>query len=103
MTDPMETGRFDEMTPAELREREERQMDQDYAEMALLAAKHAEAYRQMAKVTRILREFTLAPISISSLQPVINLAHELNKGLKEELDSLKDKDHAEYLFGRSVR
>ena len=87
MTDPMETGRFDAMTEAEQYEQEAREMEQDFAAMAAERARNAEAYATLLKVKRILREFTLAPISISSLQPVINLAHELNPSLREELDA----------------
>lgn len=86
MTDPMETGRFDEPTAEEQREYEARELDRLHEEMAAELQRNAEAYTTLLKVQRILREFALAPISISSVQPVINLAHELCPTLREELD-----------------
>lgn len=91
MEDPMETGRYDEPTAEEQREYEARALDQLHEEMAAELQRNAEAYATLMTVKRILREFTLAPISISSLQPVIELAHSLNPSLREELDATTSK------------
>ena len=87
MKDPMETGRYDEPTAEEQREYETRALEALYAEMAAENARNAGAYQELQRVRAILRAFVLAPISVSSLQPVIDLAHKLNPSLREELDA----------------
>lgn len=82
----METTRFDEMTPTEVAEHDARQMDRDYAAMAAERDAHADAFRELQRVRRVLRAFVLAPISASSLQPVLDLAHDLNPSLRAEMD-----------------
>lgn len=86
MRDPMETTRHDDLTPAEQAEQDARQMDRDYAAMAAERDAHAEAFRELQRVRRVLRAFVLAPISASSLQPVLSLAHDLCPSLRAELD-----------------
>lgn len=87
MTDPMETGRFDEPTAEEQREYGTRALEALYAAMAAEQQRNAEAYQELQHVRAILRTFVLAPLSASSVQPVLDLAHRLSPSLRAELDA----------------
>jgi hypothetical protein len=74
------------LTDEEHRAMEARQLEQLYSEIEAEHAKHRQAFITLQKVKRTLREFALAPVTISSLQPVLELAHELNPSLRDELN-----------------
>ena len=74
------------LTDEEHRAMEARLLEQLYSEIEAEHAKHRQAFITLQKVKRTLREFALAEVSMSSLQPVLALAHELNPGLSDEIN-----------------
>ena len=74
------------LSDEEHREWEARQMERIYSEIAKEQETHREAFQTLQKVRRVLREFAKAPVTISSLQPVLELAHDLNPSLRDELN-----------------
>ena len=75
------------LSDAEHAEWQARQMEKLYSEIASEHAAHRESHIQLQQVRRILRTFALAPVTMSSLQPVLDLAKKLNPSLSDELSA----------------
>ena len=73
------------MTDEEYRRWQERQMERIYQQIEQEQQTHRESHIQLQEVKRILRTFAMAPVTASSLQPVLDLAHKLNPSLSDEL------------------
>lgn len=88
-----------DMTDAEYRDWETRQMDRLHAELDAERDQWRESHLQLQKVRRVLRTFMESPISLSALQPVMALAMELNESLRDKLEGKNGEDDAKALFG----
>jgi hypothetical protein len=75
-----------EMSDQEWKDYVNRELAKGHEEDDARIEQWREAFITLQKVKRTLREFALAPVSISSLQPVLELAHELNPSLRDELN-----------------
>jgi uncharacterized protein YhdP len=73
----------------EHRAMEARQLEQLYSEIEAEHAKHRQAFITLQKVKRILRDFRLRSaregLTLSAMQPVLELCDDLNPGLQDEL------------------
>ncbi len=73
------------LSDAEYREWQDREYARMRESLEAEMETHRASHQQLQQVRRILRDFAKAPGTLSSLQPVLELAHALNPSLADEL------------------